>query len=206
MGFKLPCRPWRPAPEPTLGFWIGAEILGLPPATMGEAASADCSDMLERLEAREAARLSSTSPSSDSSENPRWCCARGPGSRPVKNEEVRQNIKGRGCFTWSGMARYAALLQELVEEGHLGGGTLTQHWGRDSYIIGKSNVLSNPTTGRLVPCTGQAEGEEDRVETRKKGGYRPKTHQTEAWIQVLAQQRNKGALQIKIWKFFSCAE
>ena len=52
-----------------------------------------------------------------------------------------------------------------------------------------------------MPCTGQAEGEEDRVETRRKGGYRPKTHQTEAWIQVLARQRNKGALQIKIWKF-----
>lgn len=51
----------------------------------------------------------------------------------MKNEEVRQNIKGRGCFTWSGVARYAALLQELVEEGHLGGGTLTQHWGRDSH-------------------------------------------------------------------------
>ena len=78
--------------------------------------------------------------------------------------------------------------------------------GEETVIIEKSNVLSNPTTGRLVPCTGQAEGEEDRVETRKKGGYRPKTHQTEAWIQVLAQQRNKGALQIKIWKFFSCAE
>ena len=106
MGFKLPCRPWRPAPEPTLGFWIGAEILGLPPATMGEAASADCSDMLERLEAREAARLSSTSPSSDSSENPRWCCARGPGSRPVKNEEVRQN-KDKGMFhlEWYGEIR-----------------------------------------------------------------------------------------------------
>ena len=78
----------------------------------------------------------------------------------------------------------------------------------ETVIIEKSNVLANPTTGRLVPCTGQAEGEEDRVETRRKGGYRPKTHQTEAWIQVLAgaQQRNKGALQIKIWKFFSCAE
>jgi len=82
LGFELPCRPWRPAPEPREVFWSGAEILGLPPATMGEAASADCSDMLDRLEAREAARLSSTSPSSDSSENPRWCCAKGPGSRP----------------------------------------------------------------------------------------------------------------------------
>ena len=49
-----------------------------------------------------------------------------------------------------------------------------------------------------MPCTGQAEGEKDRVEMRKKVGYRPKTHQTEAWIQVLAQQRNKGTLEIKI--------
>ena len=58
--------------------------------------------------------------------------------------------------------------------------------------------LENPTTERLMPCTGQAEGEKDRVEMRKKVGYRPKTHQTEAWIQVLAQQRNKGTLEIKI--------
>ena len=68
--------------------------------------------------------------------------------------------------------------------------------------------LANPTTGRLVACTGQSEGEEDRgLKRGKKGGYRPKTHQTEAWIQVLAgaRQRNKGALQIKIWKFFSLA-
>ena len=30
-------------------------------------------------------------------------------------------------FTWSCVTRVAALLQELVEEGHLGGGALTQH-------------------------------------------------------------------------------
>ena len=30
--------------------------------------------------------------------------------------------------------------------------------GEETVIIEKSNVLSNPTTGRLVPCTGQAEG------------------------------------------------
>ena len=65
-------------------FWRGAEILGLPPATKGEAASADCSDMLDRLDAMEAARLSSTSPSSDSREKPRrCCCGGGPDSRPV---------------------------------------------------------------------------------------------------------------------------
>jgi len=82
LGLALPWRPWSPAPEPREVFWSGAEILGFPPATIGEAASADCSDMLDRLDARDAARLSSTSPSSDSSEIPRWCCARGPGSRP----------------------------------------------------------------------------------------------------------------------------
>ena len=66
-------------------FCSGAEILGLPPATIGEAASADCSDMLDLLEAMEAALLSSTSPSSDSREKPRWCCASpGPVSRPEK--------------------------------------------------------------------------------------------------------------------------
>jgi len=82
LGLALPWRPWSPAPEPREVFWSGAEILGFPPATMGEAASADCSDMLDLLDARDAARLSSTSPSSDSNEIPRWCCARGPGSRP----------------------------------------------------------------------------------------------------------------------------
>ena len=105
MGFELPCRPWRPAPEPREVFWSGAEILGLPPATMGEAASADCSDMLDRLEAREAARLSSTSPSSDSSENPRWCCAKGPGSRPVKNEHLERKSKEMFHLEWYGERR-----------------------------------------------------------------------------------------------------
>ena len=187
-------------------FWSGAEILGLPPATMGEAASADCSDMLDRLEAREAARLSSTSPSSDSSENPRWCCAKGPGSRPVKNEHLERKKQGNVS---PGVVWRETLLsfrnwsrKDIWEEGR------SPSTEEETVIIDRSIFLSNPTTGRLVPCTVQAEGEEDRVETREKGGYRPKTHQTEASIQVLAgaRQRNKGALQIKIWKFFSCGE
>ena len=94
MGLALPWRPWSPAPEPREVFWSGAEILGFPPATMGEAASADCSDMLDRLDARDAARLSSTSPSSDSNEIPRWCCARGPGSRPEEKHKIRNNMQG----------------------------------------------------------------------------------------------------------------
>ena len=47
LGFILPGRPVSPALEPMEVFWRGAEIQGLPPATRGDTASTDCSDMLD---------------------------------------------------------------------------------------------------------------------------------------------------------------
>ena len=154
----LPWRPWSPAPEPREVFWSGAEILGFPPATMGEAASADCSDMLDRLDARDAARLSSTSPSSDSNEIPRWCCARGPGSRPEESVKIRSDIcKEVFHLEWYGERRCSPS----------GTGQGRTFGKRDAHpalrrrqltINGQVLRLANPTTGRLVACTGQAEG------------------------------------------------